>query len=337
MLLTASEEQAIIHKGRVKLLLLVISLFLLSFLFLSFRFEFAKVWVFRCSPRLEANVPYVMLMLSLVFFFYAHIEPFTLKIQRMQISLQNLPVRSLRIAQLSDLHVHFPYPQVTAKRLNDIIDRINLEQPDLVAVTGDLMSDDSKYASQDITLVINALRRLQAPTFVCFGNHDVARHCELVHSLQSIGAKTLEQETTEFEFQGSTIYISGLNPSLILSETVGFVSNLKDSFHGNAHRCHILLAHMPDAADAAADTGLFDLQLSGHSHGGQCVLPFNAGTPFLPPGSLKYHACVTSNYRIGDMILHVSRGIGVTPLPYPLIRFLCPPEISILTLVGPSC
>jgi predicted MPP superfamily phosphohydrolase len=214
----------------------------------------------------------------------------------------------------------------------DIVNKINNESPDLVLLTGDLMSDDSKHANKDINVIINALQRIHAPLFVCFGNHDVACHIALIQALDRIGVTSLEQQTVEFKIQNSSIYLSGLKPSLILSETIQYMTELKEAFKGDCEVCHFLLAHMPDAADSAASTGLFDIQFSGHSHGGQCLLPMNAGTPFLPPGSKKYHGCITNNYRVGEMILHISRGIGVTPLWYPLIRFLCPPEISIIDL-----
>ena len=93
---------------------------------------------------------------------------------------------------------------------------------------------------------------------------------------------------------------------------------------------------MPDAIDFSSKTNIFDIQFSGHSHGGQCVLPLKAGTPFLPPGSLKYTGCITNNYKVGNMYLHINRGLGVTPLPFPLIRFLCPPEISIIEIISPN-
>ncbi|KAH0786094.1 metallophosphoesterase [Histomonas meleagridis] len=261
-----------------------------------------------------------------------HIEPFTLKIQRFSFRSNRSNFPPLKIVQITDTHVHYPYPQVTYSRLKSIVNLINFENPDLVVLTGDLISDKSKHSTQDVYTIANSLKYLNSPLFVCFGNHDVECQSELTEALSNIGATVLNQQTVEFPVRGSKIYISGLKPSLKLFETNLFVAELKSNFTGDPTVPHILLAHMPDAADAASESQMFDLQLSGHSHGGQCVLPFNAGTPFLPPGSLKYHACVTSNYLVGDMILHISRGIGETPLPYPLIRFLCKPEISVIEL-----
>ena len=88
--------------------------------------------------------------------------------------------------------------------------------------------------------------------------------------------------------------------------------------------CAILLAHEPDFADTAAASGRFDLQLSGHSHGGQIVLPF-IGAPILPRMGRKYP---TGCYTVRNMALYTNRGLGVIP------RVNCRPEISVFTLLS---
>jgi predicted MPP superfamily phosphohydrolase len=87
----------------------------------------------------------------------------------------------------------------------------------------------------------------------------------------------------------------------------------------------ILLAHEPDFADVSAATGRFDLQLSGHSHGGQIVLPW-IGPPLLPEMGRKYPSGL---YTVNDMLLYTNRGIGVTTVN---ARFNCRPEITHFTL-----
>ena len=265
-----------------------------------------------------------------------HIEPFFFKILHFTFSLPKLEVPSLKIVHISDTHIHYPYPELTPSRLNQIMEIINKQHPDFVVFTGDLMSDGGKNSEKDILALSEAIRHLKYPVYIVFGNHDgVARdtqkHSILVNALTKSGAICLEQETVLFN---NLIYISGLKPSLNLSTTEYYVSELAKTCTNHLLKPHILLAHMPDAADSAASTGIWDIQLSGHAHGGQCVLPFNAGALQLPPGCKKYGGTVTWNYRVGSMILHISKGVGVTPLPFPLIRFLCPPEISVLTLIS---
>lgn len=388
---TWKDERREITRGRITLILFGFICILVIFCFFQIKVDFASFWILRLRNHPQLNLPYAATLAFILFLIFVHLEPFLfLKVQRYTIPakrLQNIP--SIRIAHISDTHIHYPYPQVTFKKMKQIVEIINNEKVDFVVFTGDLISDNSKYAyTKDISCLTSALSLLKMPLFVCLGNHDVACRSQIVRSLRSITTipvTVLEQETVEFVIPSNSnniissnsenlqtntksnsinlvnqepsktnsdyiynsgtksnsdrnkkIYISGIKPSLILSQTNEYIDQIKTQFNGDPNLCHILLAHMPDAADAAAASGLFDVQFSGHSHGGQCVLPFNAGTPILPPGSLKYHGCVEPNYRVGEMVLTVSRGVGVTPLPYPLIRFLCPPEISIVTLVSPT-
>ena len=87
----------------------------------------------------------------------------------------------------------------------------------------------------------------------------------------------------------------------------------------------ILLVHEPDFADTSAKTKRFDLQLSGHSHGGQIIFPY-LDPPILPPLAKKYPLGL---YQIGEMLLYTNRGLGMVP---PQVRFNCRPEITVFTL-----
>jgi predicted MPP superfamily phosphohydrolase len=87
----------------------------------------------------------------------------------------------------------------------------------------------------------------------------------------------------------------------------------------------ILLAHEPDFADTSAATGRFDLQISGHSHGGQVVLPI-LGPPRLPYLGRKYPSGL---YKVREMYQYTNRGVGMARLP---IRINCPPEITLFVL-----
>jgi hypothetical protein len=89
--------------------------------------------------------------------------------------------------------------------------------------------------------------------------------------------------------------------------------------------CAILLAHEPDFADYSAATGRFDLQISGHSHGGQIVFPV-IGAIFLPNFAKKY---TSGRYNVNGMAQYTNRGLGTAEIQ---VRLNCPPEITIFTL-----
>jgi predicted MPP superfamily phosphohydrolase len=88
----------------------------------------------------------------------------------------------------------------------------------------------------------------------------------------------------------------------------------------------ILLAHEPDFAKESSKTGRFDLQISGHSHGGQFIIPKFETTPFRGPNSTKYPVGL---YKVGNMIQYTSKGLGTNSFR---IRINCKPEITIITL-----
>lgn len=331
-ILWQKDEIQIIRKGRIKTSIFIITCLFLSLILFSFKFDLSFFWLIHISDQIYLNIPFFSILLIALFLTYMHIEPFLLKIRRFDFFMSNLSVSNLKIVHITDTHVHYPYPEVTSSRLNKIMDIINKENPDFVIFTGDLISDGGSNADKDIATISNAIRRLHSPCYVVFGNHDgvardTQRHGELVTALQSAGAICLDQETILFK---DIVYISGLKPSLILPITEQLVNDLAKNCKNDLQKPHILLAHMPDAADAAAATGIWSFQFSGHSHGGQCVLPFKGGALQLPPGCKKYGGTATWNYKVGSMILHISKGVGVTPLPFPLIRFLCPPEISVI-------
>jgi hypothetical protein len=88
----------------------------------------------------------------------------------------------------------------------------------------------------------------------------------------------------------------------------------------------ILLAHEPDFANQSSQTNLFDLQISGHSHGGQFIIPKVEETPFRGPNSINYPVGI---YKVGNMIQYTSKGLGTNSFR---IRINCKPEITIITL-----
>jgi predicted MPP superfamily phosphohydrolase len=88
----------------------------------------------------------------------------------------------------------------------------------------------------------------------------------------------------------------------------------------------ILLAHEPDFANESSQTGLFDLQISGHSHGGQFIIPKFETTPFRGPNSTKYPVGL---YKVGNMTQYTSKGLGTNSFR---IRINCKPEITIISL-----
>lgn len=224
-----------------------------------------------------------------------------------------------RIAHISDVHMD---EWMNSARLDAIVDLINEQQPDLVAITGDFVTyAPTRYAGE----LAAALRRL-APhdgTVAVLGNHDHWTDPRVVRrALHDGGVIELGNRVQRVQRGGAVLHVCGVDDVLVGQDRLDQV--LRQLPAGGAA---LLLAHEPDFADTSAATGRFDLQLSGHSHGGQVRVPL-VGAPRLPPLGRKYSI---GQYQIGSMIQYTSRGIGMVS---PQVRFNCRPEIALLTLAA---
>lgn len=156
------------------------------------------------------------------------------------------------------------------------------------------------------------------------GNHDCWNDAGIVAgSLKDRGITVLRNQAVAIERGRERIWIAGTGDAIV--EDVDLPGALKPVPAGE---CTVLLAHEPDFADHAAGYDI-DLQLSGHSHGGQVRLP-GIGALILPELAKKYPEGLN---RIRNLQLYTNRGLGVISPP---VRLNCPPEITFLSLIRPQ-
>lgn len=248
------------------------------------------------------------------------IEPSWLMVEQVRIPLRKLKpgLEGFKIVQMSDIHLH-PYTQL--EFVQKAVARANELKPDLVVLTGDyvLESADSIFELAPALTGLNAKYGI----FTILGNHDLWTNAEVVRAgLQQAGLPVLINEGLALGVGSDLLYLAGLDDGwsgqLDLKTALAKLS---------ADAPAILLAHEPDLADNFALDGRVSLQLSGHSHGGQVRLP-GIGAPILPYLGRKYDQGL---YRVRDMWVYTTRGIGLGPVP---TRFNCPPEITEITLVA---
>lgn len=260
----------------------------------------------------------------------AGVEIDWVEVVSLEVAMPRLPraFDGFRIAQISDIHIegggmrhHFP----AIARLT------SAQNADAIVLTGDYTTFPDIWQEEPL---VQGFKELRAPSgvFAVLGNHDqwgppagfpqgAPGGAALARAaLSRAGARELCNDCFAIERSGERLWICGLDDwSMGHSDFAALQNRLP------AQSCAVLLVHEPDFADAAAESGRFDLMLAGHSHGGQIALPF-FGPIHLPGGARQYPR---GRYQVGAMTHYTNRGIGVVDLP---IRFCARPEITVFTL-----
>jgi uncharacterized protein len=250
------------------------------------------------------------------------VEPEDVEITSVSLVLPRLEARldGYRIAQISDFHTD---SWMTPGRVLGLVNLVNAEEPDLVAITGDFATY-SRFRSliRHALGLVAPLHRLHAPDGVVavLGNHDHKTDARAIRRvLARSGVIELCNTALTLRRDGAALHLCGVDD--VREGTVDLDLVLRGLPEEGAA---VLLAHEPDFADESAVAGRFDLQLSGHSHGGQVGLPLLRFL-FLPKLSRRYPSGL---YRVGGMYLYTNRGLGA----HPRLRFNCRPEITLFTL-----
>ncbi len=222
-----------------------------------------------------------------------------------------------RIVHISDLHLG---QWISAKRIEGVVNLVNKLKPDLIAITGDSVSYVVNEPVLDMLRFLKNLKPNDA-TVAVLGNHDHwVGPDEIRKVMKESNIIELENDIYTLKRGDAMLYIAGVDSITLEKQDLEAVLRKLPS-SGPA----ILLAHEPDFADESAATGRFSLQLSGHSHGGQMIIP-GIGTPFR--GS-KFRKYPLGEYQVGEMVQYTNRGLGTNVF---WIRINCPPEITILRL-----
>jgi uncharacterized protein len=253
-------------------------------------------------------------------FLYSYdFETTWIDVTRMRLPLSRLSsdFGSYRIVHISDLHLD---GRTQPEYLTKLVRLVNEQEPDMIAFTGDFVTFTLGKFAPELRSTLNQLRARDGVVAV-LGNHDHLAGPDMVGSvIREGGATVLRNGVRTLERAGTSLHVCGVDD---LWEGLPRLDRVLARLPRAG--AAILLVHEPDFADTASTSGRFDLQLSGHSHGGQVRLPL-VGAPVLPKYARKYPIGV---YRVGDMLLYTNRGLGMLP---PRFRFLCRPEITVLDL-----
>lgn len=217
----------------------------------------------------------------------------------------------VKIALLSDIHIH---RAICPKKVQAIVDKTNALEPDIILLDGDIIDDNTARVAE-ITALLKGLKAKQGIYFVT-GNHEFyAGYQPTVKALSDLGFKFLENNGVSL----GNIYLAGI-PDTFSGRAYGKKAALKQAFAAaKDSQYRILMSHTP--TDFGADNN-FDLEVSGHTHGGQ-IFPFHILTKLHNP-------YLSGRYTLpGGAEIYVTNGAGQWG---PQMRFLAPSEITVLNL-----
>jgi uncharacterized protein len=246
----------------------------------------------------------------------------TARVVTVEIPLRGLPpaLQGFTIAQISDIHVG---PTIKHRYLERIVESVNRLKPDLVAITGDLV--DGSVA--ELASHVEPLRRLVSKhgSFFVTGNHEYYSGVDAwLVELRRLGIHVLHNDHVVIERAGAKLVLAGVPDFGGRHFHESHRSDPQQAIAGAPRdaAARVLLAHQPRSAPEAVRAG-FDLQLSGHTHGGQ-FLPWNFLVRLQQPFTAGLH-------KVEQLWVYVSRGTGYWGPPK---RFGAPSEITQLKLVA---
>ncbi|WP_459503569.1 metallophosphoesterase [Bacillus sp. C1] len=290
-------------------------------------FEQPKRGTSRLKFRRICIIFLMLCMLPIAIYIYAfHFETKSVSVTWHDIENPNIPegFHDLKIVQFSDTHFG---PNFSHKQQQMLVDKMNELKPDIVVFTGDLIDKFGEYAAEKARSQA-ILSQIRAPLgkYAVFGNHDRGGGGGYLYKgyMEKAGFTVLNNEMKKVKAaNGDSITISGLDDFLLGKPNIhSTLQQLrKEDFN-------LLLVHEPDVADQIAQYPV-DLQLSGHSHGGQVQIPF-VGPIITTSLANKYiEGLYSIEGKCKALQLYVNRGIGTTRMP---VRFFSKPEISVFTL-----
>ncbi|WP_063846010.1 metallophosphoesterase [Paenibacillus sp. FJAT-27812] len=269
----------------------------------------------------------ILLFLGGTGFYAIEIEPNTLSVTRINIVNRQIKqsFNGLKIVQFSDTHLG---PDFTVDQLQALVDRIQLLQPDIVAFTGDLIDQYNEYGSKNREKAQKVLASIEAPLgkYAVYGNHDRGGGGNRVYKryMEEAGFIVLVNEVhTLTSAAGEKLSLAGLDDFLLgKPQSKRTLQSLREEDF------NLLLVHEPDTADRFTDYPV-DLQLSGHSHGGQFRIPFLKPMITTSLADKYIEGQYTLQGKIRPLTLYVNRGIGTTRLP---LRLFAKPELTVIHL-----
>lgn len=281
------------------------------------------------KKKVIKTIMILMVCLCLVTSYFIYISYYKVKVTNYEISSVKIN-NNINIIMIADVHDHH------CKVKNQIIDKIEQLNPDIILCVGDIIDNESESDKNTIEF-LDSLTEI-ADVYFSLGNHEFEYpdSKQLIEDIKNTGAKVLDKEYQDIAVNGNTIRIGGMYDYAFSQETgdidqatmkndvYSFLTEMKQT-----SSFQLMMAHRPDSfIFGNAYKWDFDLVVSGHYHGGQVILPYAGG--LYAPELGWFPEVDYGHYKLKDMDMIVTRGISSSNELFP--RFNNPPEIVSITL-----
>ncbi len=258
-----------------------------------------------------------------LFIYASFVEPYRIRVERVTLPI-SVRVHSdgVRIGVLSDLQTR----QVSSYERR-AVQLLLAESPDLILLPGDYFQVSAETFAKRRGEYREFLSSLKAPAGVFAVLGDIEhRPSEMRDLFSEVGIRLLENEVHVIEYYGNKFALGGIELNYRSPAALRTIEQLEQVDAS----VRILISHRPDAVFQTNSTSKIDLVVSGHTHGGQVVMP--GFGPLMTLSHVPRKVAAGGLHRVHDRNLYVSRGVGMERGFAPPIRFLCPPELSLIRL-----
>lgn len=281
------------------------------------------------KKKVIKTIMILMVCLCLVTSYFIYISYYKVKVTNYEISSVKIN-NNINIIMIADVHDQH------CKVKNQIIDKIEQLNPDIILCVGDIIDNESESGKNTIEF-LDLLTEI-ADVYFSLGNHEFEYpdSKQLIEDIKNTGATVLDKEYQDIEINGNTIRIGGMydyafsqetgdiDHETMKSDVYSFLAEMKQT-----SSFQLMMAHRPDSfIFGNAYKWDFDLVVSGHYHGGQVILPYAGG--LYAPELGWFPEVDYGHYRLKNMDMIVTRGISSSNELFP--RFNNPPEIVSITL-----
>ena len=256
----------------------------------------------------------IFVIIFMTVLYARYIGTLGLETKEYTINDKNIPndFDGLKIVHFSDLHYN---RAINIKKVSEIIDEINLINPDIVVFTGDLIDKDVILKDKDYDDLTKLLSKINTKygKYAITGNHDISNIDKIIAVYNNSNFNYLDNDyDIIYSKHNEKIFIGGLNS---VSEKKDDIAKMMNYFKDNDEPIYkIILIHEPDITDKIVKDYSVNLILAGHSHNGQVRLPI-VGPIYTPPYAKNYY---DNYYNIDGTNLYISSGIGVSTVNYRL-------------------